>query len=136
MKLLNILQNIFKVEEPVPRSVEPQPDFNSITFSIDGFNRQSIVISLNNKNTESCEKFAQMLFDLNNGNYEQNILDNIVAISKQKPDLVPSIEHLLIAWGAAIAAADKQPELPPNKMVEADNRPFIRPRNVFLGSSK
>ncbi|NBU33487.1 hypothetical protein EBZ38_16470 [bacterium] len=140
MSIKDFFTNIFKVEQTsVPAPKKLIKDSNSITFSLDGFHRPSISIEINNTDHTSGEKFAHMLYNIINGNYEQSILDLLVSMSKEQPELLPAIEHLLISWGLILAESNNEikPEYSEsNKMAKSDNRPFIRPRNVFLGSNK
>ena len=131
MSILQDIKSFFKQKDKV---VEPTKDENSITFSLDGFGRPWVSISLANTNSKSCEDFANMLFSINGGDYEQTILDLIVSLSKEKPSLAPALETVLISWGMLLATLETAPKKEVTK--NTGNRPFIRPRNVFLGADK
>jgi hypothetical protein len=135
MNIFSSLKNLFinKSSTAEPQTTK-QSDKNSITFSIDGFGRSWVALELNNKDTKSCEDFAKMLFDINNSNYEQATLDLMVSLSKQKPLMAPTLETILISWGMMLATGPINDEHKVTKNTE--NRPFIRPRNVFLGKDK
>lgn len=136
---MNIFSYLKKLFHNKGSSVEPKisnhkSDENSITFSMDGFGRSWVTLELNNRDAKSCEDFAKMLFDINNTNYEQTILDLIVSLSKQKPSMAPALETILISWGMMLAT---EPINDDHKVAKnTGNRPFIRPRNVFLGTDK
>ena len=75
-----------------------------------------------------------MLVSINDGKYEQSILDLIVSLSKEKPSLAPTLETVLISWGMLLARLETDQKKKETK--NTVNRPFIRPRNVFLGADK
>lgn len=135
MTIKNFLANLFKVEQPAEPKTTKTITNNSITFSIDGFHRTLLKINIDHTDEDSCHKFATMLYDIVNGNYEQAVLDSLVSLSKQRPELVPTIETILISWGMTISKSPNS-EPSPIKTAQSDNRSFIRPRNVFLGSNK
>lgn len=134
MKILQNIKEFFKHKEKPVDSNEKIKDENSITFSVDGFGRPWVSIVLANTDDKSCEDFANMLFAINSGDYEQTILDLIVSLSKDKPSLAPALEAILISWGMRLVAPEMDEKKKPAK--NTGNRPFIRPRNVFLGTDK
>jgi hypothetical protein len=134
---MNILSSYLKKLFDTKPITKPQPisDENSIKFSIDGFGRSTVTLELNNQDSKSCEDFAKMLFDINSTrHYETTILDLIVKLSKEKPLIASSLEVVLISWGMMLATEPANNEQKVAK--NTGNRPFIRPRNVFLGTDK
>jgi hypothetical protein len=134
MNILKSIKNWFSTETTHSSKSNKTDTKNSITFSIDGFGRPWIALSIENTNDKSCEEFAKMLFHINDGFYEENTLDLIVSLAKDKPDIALALETILISWGMLLATEDQEPKNKTSKNTE--NRPFIRPRNVFLGSNK
>ena len=135
MNILSYFKNLFTTTpvEQKPNSKNIRSDENSITFAIDGFGRSWVSMELVNTDEKSCEMFAKTLLDINNGGYEQTILDLIVKLSKEKPSLALPLETILISWGLMLTT-EKEPLEKVAK--NTGNKPFIRPRNVFLGANK
>ena len=135
MNILSKIKTLFsKNTQEIISQQSSAVDENSITFAIDGFGRPWISIEMGDVNDKSCENFAKMLFHINNGGYEQSMLDLLVSLAKDKPELALALETTLISWGMLLATAENDPK---NKLAKStENRPFIRPRNVFLGTNK
>lgn len=134
MSIYSKIIDLFRNTKKEKASIQKAEDRNSITFSIDGFGRPLITIALSNIDSASCQDFAKMLVLINNGDYEQNILDLMVSLSKDRPHLSPAIETILVSWGMLLASSEDDTKKKSTK--NTNNRPFIRPRNVFLGSDK
>ena len=133
MNILSKITSWFGYNRAPIQTHETDEDENSITFSIDGFGRPWVSMSLANTDEQSCKSFAKMLNGINYGEYEQNMLDILVNLSKEKPSMAGTIQSILHTW-ANILANEEAASAKPNKNTE--NKPFIRPRNVFLGPEK
>ena len=119
------IMSFFEVPEPSKVHVEDKikPE-NSVSFIIDEWNRLIIKVGLDNQNTSSCEAFGKMLFLVNNGAYEQNILNIMVDMTKKNPDQAEYIQATMISWASSIT-----------DQMESDSLigPQIRPTEVFSG---
>lgn len=139
MNIFEYIKSIFGFEDirKTQEIEQKKKDANSITFSIDGFGKQWVYIELENTDSHSCAEFAKLLFDLNEGHYENSMLNLLVSLSKQHPNLAPSIENILANWGKMLTTSIKtNDEEEANIMAQSTKRPFIRPRNAFLGHNK
>jgi hypothetical protein len=117
--------SFFEVPEPVKvRAENTIKQENSVSFIIDEWNRLIIKVGLDNKNTSSCEAFGKMLFLVNNGEYEQNILNIMVDMTKKNPDQTEYVQTTMISWASSIT-----------DQIESDTLigPQIRPTEVFSG---
>lgn len=117
--------SFFEVQEPAKVHLEDKIKLeNSVSFIIDEWNRLIIKVGLNNQNKSSCEVFGKMLFLVNNGAYEQNILNIMVDMTKKNPDQAEYIQTTMISWATSIT-----------DQMESDNLigPQIRPTEVFSG---
>lgn len=110
-------------------------DANSITFSIDGFGKQWVYVELVNTDEHSCQAFAKLLFELNDGRYKNSILNIVTSLTKEHPVLSPAVDNILINWGILLNQSIANGEQS-NIVTKSKNRPFIRPRNAFLGGTK
>lgn len=117
--------DFLKVPEPTKVHVEDKiKQENSVSFIIDEWNRLIIKVGLDNQNTSSCEAFGKMLFLVNNGAYEQNILNIMVEMTKKNPDQAEYIQATMISWASSIT-----------EQMESDTLigPQVRPTEVFSG---
>jgi hypothetical protein len=97
---------------------------NSVSFIVDEWNRLIIKVTLDNRNNSSCEAFGKMLFFINNGTYEQNILNIMVDMTKKSPDQTEYVQATMISWASAITEQMDS---------EALIGPQVRPTEVFTG---
>lgn len=137
---MSIIESIksffFKQKHQKKENLESkQKDSNSITFCVDGFGKQWVYVELVNTDEYSCNEFSKLLFAINEGNYENSILNLMTTLSEQHPNLAPAIENILVGWGRLLTKTIENNELSEAK-TQSKNRPFIRPRNVFLGNNK
>jgi hypothetical protein len=110
-------------------------DSNSITFSIDGFGKHWIYVELVNTDEYSCQAFAKLLFGLNEGQYQNSILNILASLSKEHPVLTPAVEKILVDWEILLSQNTENSD-DSSVVANYKSRPFIRPRNVFLGGNK
>jgi|LakMenE18May11ns_1017448.scaffolds.fasta_scaffold9805417_2 hypothetical protein len=92
----NIFSKIFK------KNNNKESEKNSLIFSInrDGDLLIEVVLKENNKN--SHEYLGNLLFELNNGNYTQNILDLLLEISKNNPNFAQLVKKTISVWSAKV----------------------------------
>ena len=124
-KYYQYIISFFEVLEPAKVHMKDKiKSENSVMFIIDEWNRLVIKVGLDNQNTSSCEVFGKMLFSVNNGAYEQNILNIMVDMTKKNPDQAEYIQATMISWAASIT-----------DQMESDSLigPQIRPTEVFFG---
>lgn len=129
-KYWNKLINFFEKTEQSSHEQDPKEQEkleNSVSFIIDEWNRLIIKVRLENKNTTSCETFGKMLFMINNGIYEQNILNIMVDMTKKNPEQAEYIQATMVSWATSIT-----------EQMEDDNDlgPQVRPTEVFIVNSK
>lgn len=125
IKLFKKILTFFEIPEPPKAQSETiAKQENSVSFIVDEWNRLIIKVGLDNKNTASCEAFGKMLFFINNGSYEQNILNIMIDMTKKNPDQAEYIQATMISWAASIT-----------EQMESDSTigPQIRPTEVFSG---
>ena len=128
--ILSWFQQSSNTQEPKEEKVS---DENSITLSIDGFGKPWVSVVLSHTDERSCEKFGKLLYDINSGNYEQAILDVLISLSKDRQSMSQPIQNILTTWANILVRSDATDQ---QKAANIQKRPFIRPRNVFLGSDK
>ena len=97
---------------------------NSLLISIDNSGRPKVSIYLADIDDASCDNFAQLLFNLDSGNYQQPIIEMMLKMSDANPELVTVLEKILIKWGMLMA----------NNSSKIAIKPMIRPTTVFHGS--
>jgi hypothetical protein len=107
----------------MPPQKLPSNKFNIISFYIDEWSRSHIYINMEQTNEFAAAEFGKLLYLINSGKYEQNILDQIVELSEKKPLLKKPIQESLVSWATAIKT---------NVENENDNSvPYVRPTQVF-----
>lgn len=73
---------------------------NYIMLSLDDHNNDPhIKVVISDLSDLSCEKYAEMIFDLNKGLYYQSIIDLLLRMSKEDKDIGKYIESLIIYLG-------------------------------------
>lgn len=125
---MKILDWFFNKKE-IKNQHNPIPKTNSITFSIDPWNRCTIDVSMFNPQEEISSEFGKMLYALNSGLYEQKILDCFVKLSNDYPFLKKNIQATLSSWAATIISDDNKT----NSSHPLDGKPipYIKPSLVF-----
>ena len=98
---------------------------NIVIFSIDQWDRMTIDIVFENNSASCAETFGKLLYNINHGSYEDKILECLVTLSKNNPELVPMIQKALTSWGIMIINKDV------NSKSEINQTPFIKPTSVF-----
>lgn len=96
---------------------------NSISFYIDEWSRPHIYVNIENTNEFAAEEFGKLLYLINSGKYEQNILDQIVELSNKKPFLKKAIQESLVSWASLVTKNIQDGD--------GDNTPYVRPTQVF-----
>lgn len=128
MKIIKVwlkkLSNFFSVPDKAEATVQQTKQENSVSFIVDEWNRLIIKVGLDNRNSSSCEAFGKMLFLINNGTYEQNILNIMVDMTKKNPDQAEHIQTTMISWASAIT-----------EQMESESLigPQVKPTEVFTG---
>jgi hypothetical protein len=93
---------------------------NSISFRIDEWNRFYIKIKLDLDNNASCEEFGKMLFFLQDGRYEQNIVDAFVDMATKRLIKTDNVQKVMSGWTALLA-----------QNLNHQTSPCIKPTEVF-----
>jgi len=116
-----------KPQEP-QEPEEPEDKIeNSISFIIDEWDRTIIKIKFNNQNLPSSDSFGKMLFMINNGVYENNILNIITDMNHKNPEQSEYIQASLMSWASLIADQIKNNNI---------SGPKVRPTEVFITNNK
>ena len=97
---------------------------NSLLISIDSDGHPKVSIYLADIDDLSCDNFAQLLFNLDSGRYQQPIIEMMLKMSDDNPEFVTVLEKILKRWGMLIA----------NSSSKIAIKPMIRPTTVFHGS--
>lgn len=117
--------SFFEVPEPPKAYIQDKiKQENSVSFIIDEWNRLIIKVGLENNNTSSCEAFGKMLFLVNNGEYEEKILNIMVDMTKKNPDQAEYVQATMISWASSITDQMERDVL---------IGPQIKPTEVFSG---
>lgn len=93
---------------------------NSISFRIDEWNRFYIRIKLEMDNDKACEEFGKMLFFLQDGRYEQNIVDTFIDMATKKYIKTENVQKIMSGWTALLA-----------EEIGARAAPCVKPTEVF-----
>jgi hypothetical protein len=119
----NFLNSLFGGSKGVPLKPRLSNKLNIISFYIDEWSRSHVYIDINNTNEFATAEFGKLLYLINSGKYEQNILDQMVELSNQKPLLKKAVQEGLVAWASVIK----------NNLENENNNdvPYIRPTQVF-----
>lgn len=93
---------------------------NSIKFEIDEWNRFIITIRIENANTLSCEEFGKMLYLINDGRYDQKIVEVLVELGKNKQLPIDNVQEIMSGWTSLLATE-----------MDENREPCIKPTQVF-----
>lgn len=93
---------------------------NSIKFEIDQWNRFIITIRIENTNSMSCEEFGKMLYLINDGRYDQKIIEVLVELGKNHQLPVENIQQIMSGWTSILATE-----------MDENNQPCVKPTEVF-----
>lgn len=93
---------------------------NSIKFEIDQWNRFIITIRIENANSMSCEEFGKMLYLINDGRYDQKIIEVLVELGKNHQLPVENIQQIMSGWTSILATE-----------MDENNQPCVKPTEVF-----
>lgn len=119
----NLYNKWFGDNSSSPSKPKISNKLNTISFYVDEWNRPHIYVSIENTNEFATAEFGKLLYLINSGKYEKNILDQIVELSNRKPFLKKPIQDSLVAWASEVTA---------NLENKNDNSiPYIRPTQVF-----
>jgi hypothetical protein len=121
MKLFSKLSGIFHKKQNKSFEI----DKNTLIFTIDNDGKPSMSMYIADIDDKSCDNFAKLLFNLDEGNYQKPIIDMIIGMSEKNSNITIVLEKILIKWGLLISEKES------NKIGQ---KPMIRPTNVFLGS--
>lgn len=116
--------NIFK-----SKSQPVSTNENSITFISDG-DKSWVSVDIESMDDKSLKEFAELLFYINIGKYQKTIVDILVSLCEQKPELSEKFETILKHWLVLDNNYEKGVE---KKKI---NDPLIYPRDTFLGTEK
>ena len=75
---------------------------NSILFNIDKNRNIHLKLNFNHFSSEDSDKFALLLFLMNEGFYTQTFLDLITDFAKQNPQHAQFIQHIISEWSNRI----------------------------------
>jgi hypothetical protein len=97
---------------------------NYLLFYIDNNNYEpNIKTNIVNLSDRSCEKYAQMLFNLNSGLYKQSIFDLLTSLSKQDININAFMENVILNWMYMVRDNE---DIKENKEWN-DNKPIVSP---------
>lgn len=96
-------------------------DENAITFAVDSLDRPIIRISLQNLQESNAKQMAETLFLINNGSYQNQIIEMLKEIGMQDPDRMMLIKQIMNYWLEHIQRNTVQPE------PVDENQPLIPP---------
>lgn len=119
--MFNFLSKLFSKKSASGHEVHTPRKYNMISFYIDEWNRYNIFTSIEITNPSATEEFGKLLYLLNSGKYEKNILDYMVSMGKEKPMLTKSVQESLVSWASCIQ----------KNMENKDETPYVRPTQVF-----
>lgn len=133
--MLKILKDFFgKNSKSQNKSISLTEDLkhNTITFSIDRWDRVTINVTFENEDMPCSETFGKLLYSINHGIYEDKMLECLVALSKNNSSLIPSIQKVLNTWGIMIVSKDPGPSKDNLDTSKKTDNPFIKPTSVFI----
>lgn len=125
MKYIHNIIEYFRKQYGVSQSsknnkIQNIPQENSISFSIDEWNRFVLKIKLEIHNNAAYEEFGKLLYFIQQGKYEENIVDTLLnMISKQNLNR-ESAQKIMSGW-ATLLAED----------LKTDNQLCVKPTEVF-----
>ncbi|NBX98206.1 hypothetical protein EBQ81_05090 [bacterium] len=124
-KLWNSIVNYFKIAYGITNNNTDNSKLNitttnSIKFEIDEWNRFILTIRIENANIMACEEFGKMLYLLNDGRYDQKILEVLVELGKNKELPMHNIQQIMSGWTTLLATE-----------MDQNNSPYIKPTEVF-----
>jgi hypothetical protein len=134
MRIIEYIKSLFIEKRPSKTSKFDSE--NSITFAMDGFGRPWISFHIEHADTKACENFATLLNNINTGQYQSQILDMIASLAQDRPDLSMSLQLVLVNWGLIISGQSDNQEQTKKTTSGYENKPFIRPRNAFVGDKR
>lgn len=85
---------------------------NSISFVIDKNNKTLIRISIQNTDEDSCEKMGEVLYALNKGIYQLQIIDMLKDLAVTESEKYAAIEKILQYWADYIKTYEKAYDSP------------------------
>lgn len=99
---------------------------NYLLFYIDKNTKEPIIkTNIYDVSDEACQKYTQMLFNLNSGLYQESIFNLLSAISKQDEDVEAFIKNVILNW----MYISKDAQLSYEEKEWANNKPIISPTN-------
>ena len=113
--------NKFFKKQDEPKPLPYLSDENSITFAVDALDRPIIRISLQNLQESNAKQMAETLFLINNGSYQNQIIEMFKEIGMQDPDRIMLIKQIMNYWLEHIQRNAVQPE------PVDENQPLIPP---------
>lgn len=113
--------NKFLTKKDEQKSLPFLPDENAIMFAVDALNRPIIRISLQNLQESNAKQMAETLFLINNGSYQNQIIEMFKEIGVQDPDRMTLIKQIMNYWLEHIQDHTAQPE------PVDENQPLIPP---------
>lgn len=119
--MLSLFKKIFGEKTDKPKTTTVHDKYNMISFYLDEWNRYHIFVSMDINNESAIAEFGKLLYLINSGKYEKDILDYMVSVAKDKPFLTKPIQESLISWALCI----KQ------NMETKNDTPYVRPTQVF-----
>lgn len=126
--MLNIFKNFSKffsstTIENNTEKIYNREEENSVSFIIDKDNNPIIQINVQNFENKHVIKFAELLFMINNGQYQKSILDILTEIAVKDPDRASFLGSVIKTWSTYI---DKYIDLDMNSNYTKD-KPCISP---------
>lgn len=130
--MLSQLKKIFFSFYKKPEQIEDISDIdknvhnNYVSFYIDKNTKEpTIRTNIYDTSDEACQKYAEMLFNLNSGLYQQSIFDLLSGMSKQDEEIAAFITNVILNW----MYISKDAELSYEQKQWNNNKPIISPTN-------
>lgn len=111
----------FSKKKNEQQSIPVVPNENAITFAVDALDRPIIRISLQNLQESNAKQLAETLFLINNGSYQNQIIEMLKELGTQDPDRMMLIKQIMHYWIEQIQLNTSQPE------PVDENQPLIPP---------
>lgn len=85
---------------------------NSIAFVVDKNNKTLIRISIQNTDSDSCDKMGEVLYAMNRGVYQLQIIDMLKDLAVTESEKYGAIEEILQYWADNISKYEKTYDSP------------------------
>ena len=121
--ILSFIKQLFS-KPTIPET--PIQSNNSICFSIEDDGKVKINYQLCQTNDKDADKFANLLFLINEGYYVKDILDSMVSIVEQNNNHQTFIHNIISYWSIYANIID----------VETTEKPIVSPSQFYRKNDK